>query len=113
MKQDFTLFKFELKKFKNKEEITFDFFTLNKIVSVFKFKEFKNKRERERENFCIIQFDLTRAQVYKVLNEKLEQKNCTKRLDKELKHSTKRSVFKLKKLKNKRENSFIIQFDFT
>ena len=45
MKQDFTLFKFELKKFKNKEEITFDFFTLNKIVSVFKFKELKNSRE--------------------------------------------------------------------
>ena len=70
MKQDFTLFKFELNKFRNKEEITFDFFTLNKIVSVFKFKEFKNKRE----NSFIIQFDFTSAKVFKVLKTIFEQK---------------------------------------
>ena len=48
----------------------------------------------------------------KNLNKKLEQKTWTKNLNKELEHNTKRSVFKFKKLKNKRENSFSKSVDW-
>ena len=73
----------------------------------FQVQRVKKQKERILLSYTLIlheqRFSRFRTQY---LNKKLEIKTWTKNLNKELEHNTKTLVFKFKKLKNKRENSF-------